>query len=211
MSSLIFHLTPEQVIVAMDTLAVTFDTRKPFFFCSKAYPLPHLNGIMCCTGYGNMGSDWAFRVGRFVARDIHHLDQYCSEAIAECGKQFPLSPDETTTIYHFGYSEEEQRYVGFAYRSANNFKSERLGYGTGVKPPIAEIKLEAYPGDLIAMMDTQRRDQKVLPERDRLFIGGEVQCYVLASKKITIETVHRFADYEGDYEEMCAGLKRQHL
>jgi hypothetical protein len=107
MSSLIFHFAPEQVIIATDTLATTTDTKEPLFFSTKVYPLPHLNGVMCCTGVATVGLEWFTHLARFIVRDFHHLDQFVTPALIELASQYDLDDDLTATVYHFGYSEAE--------------------------------------------------------------------------------------------------------
>lgn len=112
----------------------------------------------------------------------------------------------TTTIYHIGYSETEQSYVAFAYRSTNDFKSERLQYGFATKPPVPEATA-TYSEDFIRIMEEQRAmDNALLPDK-RVFIGGEIQLLVLQNKTMTIQTIHRFEDYEDLYDPMRDGVK----
>jgi hypothetical protein len=205
MSALIFNLNPQQVIVAADTLATAAHTKKPAFFSTKVYPLPHLNGIMCATGLDDLAADWFNQFRRFIAKDILHADQYVTRSLIELGKRHSLDSQQTTTIYHFGYSEVEQRYVGFAYRSENNFVSERREYGLYVKPGAPTAKLETFK-DLVSIMSTQRREDNAKPVDERVFIGGEVHCFTLQDKTMTIQTLHRFEDYDDLYTQMCAEL-----
>lgn len=206
MTAAIFNIDPEQVIVTMDTLAVAGDTRTPFFFTSKFYPLPHLNGAMFATGIGDLATQWFVKLERFLVRDIHHLDQFAIPALQELGRQFGLHETNTTTIYHVGFSEQESRYVGFAYRSTDNFASERLEYGLRTKPGVAGTSVESFPEDFIRLMEQQRAEDETLPVQERVFIGGEIQALILHQKTMTIQTIHRFGHYEKLYEQMCNAL-----
>jgi len=206
MTAAIFNIGPEQVIVTMDTLAMAGDTRKPYFFTTKFYPLPHLHGAMFATGIGDLATQWFVKLERFLVRDIHHLDDFATPALQELGRQFKLNEQNTTTIYHVGYSETEARYVGFAYRSTEKFRSERLEYGLRTKPGVTDAEVNAYPDDFIRIMHKQRDDDASLAETDRVFIGGEIQSLVLLQKTMTIQTIHRFSDYEVLYERMCDEL-----
>jgi hypothetical protein len=206
MSSLVFNLGPQQVIVATDTLAVGAATEEPCYFSSKAYPLAHLNGIMCVTGMDEFGVEWFTTVRRLIARDLHHADDFIAPMLREMGSRYPLGPDSTSTVYHFGYSQTEQQFVGYAYRSTDGFASERLQYGFSHKPGVAGAKLESYPDDIIDLMKAQRRSEIAKPVEDRVYIGGDVLCYILTDRSMTIQAVHRFDDYGYDYELMCAGI-----
>jgi hypothetical protein len=207
MSAAIFNISPDQIVLAMDTLAMSGDTKKPCFFTTKFYLLPHIYGAMFATGVGNLATQWFVRLEHFLARDIHHLDEYVTPVLQELGKEFGLNDDVTTTIYHIGYSETEQGYVAFAYRSTNDFKSERLQYGFATKPPVPEA-IATSSEDFIQIMEEQRAMDNALPPEKRVFIGGEIQLLVLQNKTMTIQTIHRFEDYEDLYDQMRDGVKR---
>lgn len=206
MTAAIFNIGAEQVIIAMDTLAMAGKTGTPYFFTTKFYPLPHLNGVMFATGVGDLATKWFVKLERFLARDIHHLDQYVTPLLQELGKEFDLGENMTTTVYHVGYSEAESRYVGFAYRSTNAFSSERLEYGLRTKPGVADASVQAFPDDFIRLMKVQRADDSALPMDERVFIGGEIQALVLQNKTMTVQTIHRFEDFEALYQQMCDEL-----
>lgn len=206
MTAAIFNISPDQIYLAMDTLAMNGDARKPYFFTTKFYPLPHLHGAMFATGVGDLADRWSAKLVKFLARDIHHLDEYVTPALQELGQEFGLDEKLTTTVYHIGYSEAEQRYVAFAYRSTNGFKSERLPYGFATKPPV-EVAPAASNDDLIRIMDLQRAEDNSLPFDERVHIGGEIQLLILQSKTMTIQTIHRFDDYEDLYSQMFDGVK----
>lgn len=206
MTAAIFNIGPQQVIIAMDTLAMAGDTGKPYFFTTKFYPLPHLQGVMFATGVGDLATKWFVRLERFLARDLHHLDQYVTPSLQAIGREFNLSEAQTTTVYHVGYSEAESRYVGFAYRSTESFKSERLEYGLRTKPGVPDASVQSFPDDFVRLMEVQRTNDSALPVSERVFIGGDIQALVLQSKTMTVQTIHRFDDYESLYQRMCDEL-----
>ena len=206
MTAAIFNIEPDRVIIAMDTLAMTGDTRTPFFFTTKFYPLPHLHGAMFATGIGDLATQWFVKLERFLVRDIHHLDEFARPTLQELGRQFGLNESKTTTVYHIGYSEKESRYVGFAYRSTTDFASERLEYGLRTKPGVAGAVVESFPEDFVRLMQQQRTEDQALSAQDRVFIGGEIHTLILHQKTMTIQTIHRFNDYEELYEHMCNAL-----
>lgn len=72
MTALIFNVQPEQVIVVMDTLSTDLQGT-PNGYTSKAFPVPHLGGLMCVTGLSNFASDWLVKLMRFVAKDNRHV------------------------------------------------------------------------------------------------------------------------------------------
>lgn len=206
MTAAIFNIGRDQVIIAMDTLAMAGDTRTPYFFTTKFYPLPHFNGVMFATGIGDLATKWFVMLERFVARDLHHLDQYVTPSLQELGREFGLSERQTTTVYHVGYSEAESRYIGFAYRSNNAFTSERLEYGLRTKPGVSNASVNSFPDDFVRLMEQQRAEDEALPIDERVFIGGDIQALVMQGKSMTTQTIHRFSDYESLYERMCDAL-----
>lgn len=203
MTAIIFSLAPNQVIVASDTLAVAGGTYKPFFFTTKFYPLPHLHGVMFATGLGDLASEWFSNLERFLVRDIQHLDEYVTSSLRLLGKSFGLDDHQTATIYHIGYSESDDQYIGFAYRSLNNFESEKLVYGIHTKPGVLNAEIKSYPEDFIKVMKNQKYEDEALPIEDRVFIGGEIQSLMMENKITTISTLYRFEEYELLYKKMC--------
>jgi hypothetical protein len=139
MSSLIFHTQEDQVLVATDTLAVSTGGRA-LMFTTKVLIVPHLRMMMAGTGAGGFLDRWFVRVnsGKVVA-GIDNLDYHTPKSLADLWREFKkekgsLADEQTTTVYHFGFSEAKGCIRAYAYRSANGFVSEAIGYGTGVKP-----------------------------------------------------------------------------
>ncbi len=190
----------------MDTLAMAGDTGKPFFFTTKFYILPHLQGVMFATGIGDLASKWFSKLERYLARDIHHLDNFVTPALRDLGTEFELNEELTTTVYHVGYSEEESRYVGFAYRSTDSFASERLEYGFRVKPPVEVQPPENFPDDFVAIITKQKQIDDQKPMSERVHIGGEIHLLLMQEGSMVVRTVHRFDEYYGLYLEMCEQL-----
>ncbi|GHC04529.1 hypothetical protein [Providencia stuartii] len=199
MSSLIFYIQEDMAFIAMDTLAVTAEGN-PYLFTNKFTYLPTLNTVICGLGLGGFGSEWAENVNRNMrVADIEHLNYFSEEELrklyAEYCQRYNLSGTESSTIYHIGYSQEEAKMVAFAFRSLNNFKCERLPYGTAVKP-----ECEILEGNLIenipTMMQMQRDIQKNQPEDSRIYIGGEVRAIHLEKDKATYYNLGEFNDYQ---------------
>jgi hypothetical protein len=206
MTAAVFSISPEQVIIAMDTLAMAGDTGKPFFFTTKFYILPHLRGVMFATGIGDLASKWFSQLERYLARDIHHLDDFVTPALRGLGNELGLNEKLTTTVYHVGYSEQESRYVGFAYRSTDSFASERLEYGLRVKPPVEASHPQNFPDDFVAIMKRQKEIDDQKPMSQRVHIGGEIHMLLMQEGSMVVQTVHRFDEYDSLYLGMCEQL-----
>lgn len=200
MSSLIFHTEKEQVLVATDTLATTPDG-KPAFFTTKAFIVPHLNMIMCGTGISGFLGKWFIEVNdRLVIRGIDNLDYHTPHALADLWRKFKEEPsiheEITTTVYHFGFSEDDGTIHTYVYRSTNNFKSETHPYGLGVKPECTINGEYVLPNDIKKMMVEQRAIQLSRPINERVYIGGKIQIIHLTKEGFAIYTLDHFDDYE---------------
>jgi hypothetical protein len=55
-------------------------------------------------------------------------------------------------------------------------------------------------------MEEQRTADNALSPDNRVFIGGEIHVLDLHSKTMSIQTIHRFEDYESLYEQMLDAL-----
>jgi hypothetical protein len=215
MSSLIFLTEESQVLVATDTLATSPDGR-PFMFTTKAFILPHLNLMIAGTGAGGFLGGWFIRINDgLVVRGIDHLDYHTPRVLAsmwsDYKQKFPM-PDVTTTVYHFGFSETTGSIHSFAYRSTNDFHSERLDpYGLRVKPDCPVPDNYSLPQDIRKMMDDQRTIQASRPKEKRVHIGGESEIHHLSKNGFQVYTLSRFEDYARDeaaiYENFGTPLK----
>ena len=199
MSSLIFATDENQVLVATDTLAVNPEG-EPFCYTSKAIHIPHLRVIIAGTGAGGFANEWALIVStRMVVKGIQNLNTHTPNGLRELWikytSEYKSLVNFSTTVYQFGLSEANDSVALYAYRSVNNFESEKLGYGTAVKPECSLPK-----GDLIqslpVMMEEQRSIQLSLPKESRLFIGGEIQVLHLTKNGCESYMVYRFSDFK---------------
>lgn len=206
MSLLLFQLDPESVIVVTDTLATRVDGR-PHLLVSKCTVLPHLGSVIAFTGTAAIGQRWATAVqANLLCCDFDMLDQHTPENLRRIAADVeeehgPISG--SSTIYHFGYSGIDTKYVGYAYRSEKNFDSERLGYGFGMKPPptVPTDNLATFD-EIIELADQIRDEQNALSASERIYIGGDLVSTVLVEGSIRVSTIHRFADFNTQWQEM---------
>lgn len=206
MSSLIFFTDATQIVVATDTLAVSPDG-EPLMFCSKAHHLPHFRTIIAGTGMGMFSGDWAMEVNnRMILQGIMNLDYHAPGALrarwAKYQEEFALPASQTTTVYHFGLSEDDQSVVAFAYRSTSGFESERLPQGFGIKPectlPEGNNMIEIIP----RMMHLQRESQSSVAPSERIYIGGEVVVMHLTSSSFSVFHPHSFPERTQDLKRI---------
>lgn len=199
MSSLIFYTDESQAVVATDTLAVD-SNGEPFLLTSKSAHIPHLNLIIAGTGCGGFANEWAMHVNnRMVLSGIMNLDYHTQNSLLELWNKykedFSLPESMTTTVYHFGISEESKNIVSFAYRSTNEFRSEAIQYGTAVKPECTILE-----GNLIEniplMMQEQREIQESQPRESRIYIGGEIYLMHLTEQGCNTFKIGEFQDFK---------------
>jgi hypothetical protein len=200
MSSLVFYVDAEQTLVATDTLATTPDGN-PVMFTSKAFIVPHLQIIICGIGISGFARMWSFEVNdRMIVRGIDNLDYHTPKALSSLWdkyrNEYSIPSNLITTVYHFGFSEEDGLIHAYAYRSVNDFKSERLPYGVRVKPECKPSDTAQFPTDLKKIMDEQRDIQQYRPQSERVYIGGKIQVFHLTKSSFAVYTHDQFDDFE---------------
>ena len=206
-----FALDPSQVIVVTDTLA-THPTGEPYLLVSKCAVVPHLELVVASTGIAQVGQRWAHQLHTAtLARNIDLLDQHVPAALrtiaAALEDEFGELPG-TSTVYHFGFSEEKEEYVGYAYRSEKNYVSEDLAGGFGVKPaPVGPFSAPNDIDDIVALGRRIRTEQDTGPRESRIYIGGEFWMTVLVNRTIQVSKLFRFDDFERQWLEMNASLR----
>lgn len=207
-----FQLAAESAIVATDTLATRVDGR-PYLLVSKCAVLPHLGSVIAFTGNAAIGQRWAAAVhSNLLCRDFDMLDQHTPDNLRQIAVEVEREHGPvagSSTIYHFGYSTTEKQYVGYAYRSESDFDSEQLSCGFGMKPRPVTIPTDtpATIEEIIALADQIRDEQNTLPPSERLWIGGDLVFTVLAQGCISVNTMHRFADFDTQWLAMNRYLR----
>lgn len=219
MTALDFLIQDDIVVVAMDTLSLRAIDHKPHKMVTKFMPIPHMNSLIC--GTGNMGAiiDWFSWVEKnVIANGIYQLDRITQQVIKEFMRKH--NGDNSCTIYQFGLHELDGKFHGYAYRSANEFKSEELLQGIAVKPSEAfltsdgTIDLSPYISEELPIqevfsniMQRQKEYDDKLKIGDRLGIGGIIQIVILSKDIITIRNYKYFDDFESTHIEMLNNLK----
>ena len=199
MTALVFALQPDQVCVAMDTLVVAADDRLPMTFQRKFLSVPESNLLVAGTGHAGFITGW-FNYLRAKAPlgDVDVIGAISAGVLKASADAAGGLGALATTLYHYGFSHVEGRYVGYAFRSKNDFRSERLPYALGLKPPVSvppcdNIQFPNFMIDVVLRQQDQDRNQPML---ERVGIGGEIEFVVLTGQTTTIATVHRFESYE---------------
>jgi len=205
MTALNYLIQEDRICLAMDTLVVSADKKIPIHYQTKFSILPHLNLVVAGTGRIDFIQEWFQCVnGSLNVKDIEGLDEISPDILRS---EWSIIYDEScksSTIYHFGYSQDKQEYTGFAYRSTNDFQSERLICSVGIKP---EVTIPSAEGDqlpqlLVDIMPEQRRINEGLPASEKLGIGGDICFLVMKDKQISVAPVYRFESYDSDFDVM---------
>ena len=204
MSSLIFYTDSNQALIATDTLATSGKiSGAPFNFTTKAFIIPHLRMIVAGTGGGGFCDRWFLQINSgMIVRGIDNLDYHASRNLAllwsSYKKEFSIGDDLTTSIFHFGFSEEDQLIHSYMYNSTNNFESKTIPYGLSGKPEFKSPKPFKLPEDFKFMMDSQREMQMAESRENRVYIGGEIQLIRLDKNGFIVHSLGKFEDFASD-------------
>jgi hypothetical protein len=162
---------------------------------------------------GFLGRWFVYMNDSMIVRGVDNLDYHTPRALRMLWQrhkqEFSIPDGITTTVYHFGFSEDTGLIHAYAYRSNSDFTSEKLEpYGLRVKPECQIPVNYSLPQDLIMMMDEQRAVQGSKPQEERLYIGGEIEVQHLSKDGFRAYTLHRFADYDCDETAIFNGYRQ---
>lgn len=213
MTVLNWQLNPQFVAIYSDSLALDAADRRPRSMTTKVYVAAHLDACIAGTGIPLSLPFYQRVVGSYVVADVVHLDEFASELLSELYEEYKHT-GLTSTVYTFGWSAKESRYVGFAYRSTHNFQSEPLGYGVAVKPAPNDPSLlgELYDQNaLIELIKIQAEEDRARPRMERVGIGGDITLWLMnrdpaGKQSILVQHVERFASFEDDWKIALAKL-----
>jgi hypothetical protein len=212
-TALMFVLSPDSVVIGTDTLAVLPTDKSPHKYASKVFMLPHLGAVICGTGVFQLPLDWYMDIQSSVlARDMDFMNEIAPERLRSIWSR--IGADGTSTVYHFGYSPHDGAYVGYAFRSTNDFARERLEYGIGIKPALDELIMVAREmaeepdihAMVVSLIESARALDDDLPVDDRVGIGGEIHLLTLTAGRQIGWVVRPWPDFESLYEQMLARL-----
>lgn len=211
MTALNFLINEDSICLAMDTLSINSIERIPHTFSTKFLILPHLNIIAAGTGDASLISEWlSFIRENIIARDIDHVNQYVPDALRDIAIKYTELETVTCTIYHFGYSIQRDRFLGYAYRSTNNWTSEELLSGVGIKPAVTydfgnEFKI---PDSFIELIKYQAELELIKPLDEKIGIGGDIHLVIMNRNGYSVNVCHRFDNYEHDFDIMCQNANK---
>jgi hypothetical protein len=201
MTALVFALQPDQVCVAMDTLVVGAQDRMPLSFQRKFLSVPESDLVVAGTGHAGFINGWFQHLqAKLVGASIDDLNAQAPELFRGSVAAARGLDGLTATIYHFGYSAQEHRYAGYAYRSESGFRGDRLPYALGFKPvvPVRPTDDMRFPEYLIDIVLQQQRHDSLRPLQEQVGVGGEIEFVHMSDRTIKIATVHRFRSYEAE-------------
>jgi hypothetical protein len=202
----------QAILVLTDTLATTSEG-DPHLYFNKCLPVPTMKLLVAVTGAGQMLEGWVgFLRDGLLARDISMLDAHAPQHLRRIWSKLIENDDAppTCTVYHFGAEEDTGLCVRYVYRSTNDWQSERWAQGAiAMKPDLAggftdEImeSLATFDG-WVGLAKQIRAEQDALPHGERIYISGEIVATTIEQTgRITIEHVHRFGDYDKQWNQM---------
>jgi hypothetical protein len=214
-----FVLAEDAVYLVTDTLVSDPVDMGPLFFTAKVFPAPHWQGLICGTGIQQFIVEWyGIAITSILAMDMRHLNDFVPDMIRPMHQKYQIDQgrEMTSTIYHIGLDRSERRFIGFAYRSTNDFVGESLEYGSRLKPDPedASVVISRFPSDFIAIAEMQKLKDEVKPMAERVGIGGDLISYMLQivdisgqpETQMTILRCHRFPDSNAMYQSACSRL-----
>ena len=189
----------------MDTLVVGADDRLPVVFQRKFLPVPATNLLVAGTGRADLINGWFnYLHSLHGIGDVDDLNAIAPAVLKASAETAGHIDSITTTLYHFGFSKSRWCYVGYAYRSVSDFNSESLPYALGLKPqvPVQANENIQFPDFLVDIVVRQQAYDRMLPIKQQLGIGGEIEFAVMSNQTTRIETVHRFPSYESEKQHI---------
>ena len=214
MSLLIFQHYPKEVAIFTDTLATT-PQGEALVFCNKSFYYPDLHMTMAVTGILQFGDRWnsSINVG-MVAEDVDMLDAHTPQQLRQIWQELSRESGNTmpgtSTIYHFGWSNQLKQFVRYIYRSEKDFQSEyypEVGIGVKPQPKYADNFVPPETVDaVITVAERLREEQRQEPASSRIYIGGEIVLTLMHEQATVITKVHRFDDFTSDWESMNGHL-----
>lgn len=222
MTALNWELAPEHVLILSDSLALAGEDHRPAFMTTKVFPLPHMSLCIAGTGAQPLAERfWAHANSKCVASDVAHLNEYAADILRDLWLQLHSEPDYeteearrfTSTVYIYGWSVSNKAFIGFAYRSANDFVSEPLRYGIAAKPAPNSRQVPDMNGltDFVELLLLQKQEDRERPRMERIGIGGEIIMTLMVRDEtgftaIKQQPIFKFDDYDDDWELILARL-----
>ncbi len=221
MTVLDFHMQEDAIYLITDTMVSEAQSMEPIHFTTKVFPVPHWEGLICGTGIMQFINSWFHTaVSNVLATDVVMLDEFTPDQLQELWTHGYIENEGnySSTIYHLGFDRAENRFVGYAYRSTDDFISEKLEYGTRTKPNpenADNFELTNFPKDFIELAESQKLEDESKPISERVGVGGSVIAYrlwrqELEDGQILVNTLiwkcHEFSDAAKAYQMACANL-----
>lgn len=224
-------LQDHEVTILNDTLTVTKDESGRLHFMSKAMAFPHLEVVATFSGNALFGLEWGMRLMcNDVARNIDDLARVTPDALRSLWAEFTSRWDgldaeapPSMTINHYGYSPEQERYVGYQYSSSltgfdplpHKAPSLSVAPFPTYEPgrPCATVdearesltRLDGRVHDLegmVALAHELRAEQALVDPRDRIYIDGDLVLTLLKNRSIVTTKVGQFDGYDDCWARM---------
>lgn len=195
MSALIYVISEERISIYTDTLVVN-EYGEEISHASKALPLPHLNAVICGFGLAGLSDQLFHQANTRSLKDIADLSSIAEEFLPLFYEGLDLSTMPahiTSTVYIFGFDQNENKPLAFAHRSENSFKSENISLRipvAGAKPTegiTQEDLIFNDESDVLRLIFKQRLAQEIGPEDERIYIGGSLYKIQIVADGMTVQ------------------------
>lgn len=216
-----FITSPKAVYIVTDSSFSDPADMRAAGFMTKAYMLPHLEGIIAGTGLARFVVDWFIQANtQFLVRDMVHLATFAPAQLQSLYRPYhdEFGERARSTIYHWGYDRASGQMRSYAFRSTSSFAAEELGFGSGLKPAteLDELGIRSFPDDYIRVMERQKREDEALPIDKRVGIGGHITAFQLVATDdaaggtqvlMSATRVKELSGFEADYDAACSKLR----
>ena len=197
--------SPESFVRATWCGDGTTPSVQPLGYMPKVYAVPHLKMAVAAGGVVMFGPAWADILGQTPFTDITELTAFeVSSGLDELARQ--AGSYAPTVIYHVGWSDREQRMVGFICCSETGFQPEPFtGHQFGVIPyphspdhrdllrtgdrAAQGHDVEAFHTAVARNVDNAYRGGRAW---NYLHFGGELLAATVTPKGVTMSRLHTF-------------------
>ena len=195
----------DSAIVFNDTLVSTRERPRPHHFEQKLHHFTQPDMLLASTGNDGVGREWRWFIEELQMESLEELHELAPKALRMIDDALTQAhgPLGISTIYHFGYPQKDDELVLYEYSSRDRYQGAKIRTDrVFVKPAQAQLNWEdpltwQTESQIIAAAERIQAEQAALaPDAGQVLIGSDLLCAKITPGSVTIEPVHRFADYD---------------
>lgn len=217
MSLLISQLGTAGVVTLSDTLGCVIGgprLNQPATFGVKVHPVPHLEALIGGVGADAVMQPWAMHaLNGTTAQNVEQLSMEAGPVLRRIRDHaFGKNEPSETSINLWGWSEEQQHFVGFLHETATDYEPvPRPVGGVGIRPLPLDTALDDLPP--LDSMEGWLEVVQIIKDHDRatcergeksVRIGGHLLEHWMhldegtGRPQITVRRLRAFEDHEAD-------------